>query len=138
MNRRFLEVSALHILWLEFLYPFDEISLFYTTVTRLVPIVQNFPKIADLQLLQIDRVEVDLFVVAQVAYLSVHLLELFANLVSGHGPAQRLGQLTQNAGGGFLEPAEIVAESVLFILGPLAELLEHFLDLLGVGLDVGF
>ena len=47
---------------------------------RLVPVVEDLLKVADLEFLEVDVLQVDLFVVPQLAHLFIFLLKLLANL----------------------------------------------------------
>ena len=47
---------------------------------RLVPVVEDLLEVADLQFLEVDVLQVDLFVVPQLAHLFILLLQLFADL----------------------------------------------------------
>lgn len=120
------------ILRFELLDSLDEVRLLQTSVARLIPIVENLLQILHLQLLQVDRVEIDLLFVFQVADLLIFLFQLFADLVGRHRPAERFGHFAENASRGIFEAAEIVAETILSALDGFAELSELGLDLLGV------
>jgi hypothetical protein len=50
------------ILWLQLLYSFDEVWLLETTIAGLVPIAENFLQITHFEFLEVNCVEVDLFV----------------------------------------------------------------------------
>ena len=47
---------------------------------RLVPVVEDLLEVADLQFLEVDVLQVDLFVVPQLAHLFVLLLQLLTDL----------------------------------------------------------
>lgn len=49
----------LDIFGLEQFYPLDEVTLFYAIFTRLIPVTEDFFQIPDLQLLQVNRLNID-------------------------------------------------------------------------------
>lgn len=52
---------CLDIFGLEQLYPLDEVTLFYAIVTSLIPVAEDFFQIPDLQLLEVNRLNIDAF-----------------------------------------------------------------------------
>ena len=54
---------------LQLFYPFDEVCFFEATVARLVPLVQDLLQVADFQLLQIDRLDINGFVCKNISFL---------------------------------------------------------------------
>lgn len=101
------------ILWLELFYPFDEIGLLKAAFTLLVPVAEDFLEIANFKFLQIDRVEVNLFIYKkiemtmtlilglllvltklEIADLHVLLFKLLADLISRHRPTDWLWNFT--------------------------------------------
>lgn len=50
------------VLGLELLDPLDEVALLEAAVAALVPVGEDLPEVADLQLLQVDVLQVDLLV----------------------------------------------------------------------------
>jgi len=109
---------------LEFFDFLDEVCLFQTAVTSLLPIAQNLLQISHLQLLQIHSLEVNLLVVCQLADLSVLFLQFLADLFSWHSPRQRLGHLAQDPSGSISSSSDKVAKSVFLRFEVLAKLLE--------------
>lgn len=50
------------VFWLQLLDPLDEVRLLEASVARLVPVVENLLQVSHFELLEVNRIEVDLFV----------------------------------------------------------------------------
>ena len=60
--RRKVSQFALDIFRLQLFDPLDEVVLLDAAVAHLVPVTQDLPQVADLQLFQVDSLDVDAFV----------------------------------------------------------------------------
>jgi len=117
----------------EVLDALDEVGLFGAGDAGFVPFVKNLLEIFDLQLVEVRVLEVDLFVVAQVADLPVLLLQLLADFLDRHAPADGFGHLGDDVRGRVGSSADHVAEPLVLVLGRFAPLFELVLDGTGVG-----